>query len=170
MKNIIILFLLFSTLTFAQKREIALEEIWNGAFRTERMNSLNSMNGDFYTLQNFNRQTQSTSVDKYNYATLEKVETIVDSKNLDDLKYFESYLFNSNETKLILGVDSEPIYRHSSLGIFYVYDIASKSLQLIDEDKIQEPTFSPDSKKVAFSKNNNLFIKNFETNINTNYF
>jgi len=167
MKNIIILFLLFSTLTFAQKREIALEEIWNGAFRTERMNSLNSMNGDFYTLQNFNRQTQSTSVDKYNYATLEKVETIVDSKNLGGLKYFESYLFNSNETKLILGVDSEPIYRHSSLGIFYVYDIASKSLQLIDEEKIQEPTFSPDSKKVAFSKNNNLFIKNFETNVLT---
>tara|TARA_R110001583_G_scaffold192694_1_gene359541 strand:+ start:11841 stop:14030 length:2190 start_codon:yes stop_codon:yes gene_type:complete len=164
MKKVIILFLLFSTITFAQKKDIALEEIWNGAFRLERMNSLNSMNGDFYTLQNFNKQTQSTSVDKYSYATLEKVETIVDSKDLNDLKYFESYSFNNNETKLILGVDSEPIYRHSSFSIFYVYDIASKTLQLIDEEKIQEPTFSPDSKKVVFSKNNNLFIKNLDTN------
>jgi len=164
MKNILILFILFSTITFAQKKDITLEEIWNGTFRTERMNSLNSMNGDFYTLQNFNRETRSTSVDKYSYATLNKVETIVDSKDLADLKYFESYSFNNNETKLILGVDSEPIYRHSYLAVFYVYDIATKTLQLIDEDKIQEPTFSPDSKKVAYSKNNNIFIKNLESN------
>ncbi len=91
------------------------------------------------------------------------METIVDSKDLNGLKYFENYTFNNNETKLILGVDIEPIYRRSSLGVFYVYDLASKSLQLIDTDKIQEPTFSPDSKKVAYAKNNNIFIKNLET-------
>jgi dipeptidyl-peptidase-4 len=164
MKKILLFFIAISSLASAQKKNIALEEIWNGAFRTERMNSLNSMNGNFYTLQNFNRETRSTTVDKYSYATLEKVETIVDSKNLDKLKYFESYSFNNNETKLILGVDIEPIYRRSSLGIFYVYDIATKSLQLIDEEKIQEPTFSPDSKKVAYGKNNNIYIKNLETN------
>jgi dipeptidyl-peptidase-4 len=164
MKKIFILFAVVTTLATAQKKEITLNQIWDGSFRTERMNSLNSMNGDYYTLLNFNRDTQSTTVDKYSYATLEKVETIIDSKNLSNLKYFESYEFNNNETKLLLGVDAEPIYRHSSLGVFYVYDIASKSLQLIDEEKIQEPTFSPDSKKIAYAKNNNLFIKNLETN------
>ncbi|MFK5958727.1 MAG: S9 family peptidase [Lutibacter sp.] len=164
MKKILILFIAITSLATAQKKNITLEEIWNGTFRTERMNSLNSMNGDFYTLQNFNKETRSTTVDKYSYATLEKVETIVDSKDLEGLKYFESYSFNNNETKLILGVDTEPIYRRSSLGVFYVYDIATKSLQLIDKEKIQEPTFSPDSKKVAYGKNNNIFIKNLETN------
>ena len=164
MRKTLILFIAITSLATAQKKEITLAEIWDGTFRTERMNSLNSMNGDFYTLLNFNRETQSTTVDKYSYVTLEKVETLVNSANLEALKYFENYEFNNNETKLILGVDTEPIYRHSSLGIFYVYDIASKSLQLIDEDKIQEPTFSPDSKKVAYAKNNNIFIKNLETN------
>ncbi|RXP45173.1 S9 family peptidase [Lutibacter sp. HS1-25] len=164
MRKIFIVFLAISSFVTAQKKDITLAEIWDGTFRTERMNSLNSMNGDFYTLLNFNQQTRSTSVDKYNYATLEKVETIVDSKDLKQLNYFESYEFNNNETKLILGVNSEPIYRHSSLSVFYVYDLASKTLQLIDEDKIQEPTFSPDSKKVVYAKNNNLFIKNLETN------
>ncbi|WP_299525955.1 S9 family peptidase, partial [uncultured Lutibacter sp.] len=164
MKKILLIFIAITSLATAQKKDIAIEEIWDGTFRTERMNSLNSMNGDFYTLQNFNRESQSTTVDKYSYATLEKVETIVDSRDLIDLKYFESYSFNSYETKLILGVDSEQIYRHSSFGIFYVYNIASKSLQLIDEEKIQEPTFSPDSKKVAYVKNNNIFIKNLENN------
>jgi dipeptidyl-peptidase 4 len=163
MKKILILFLVITSLVTAQKKEITLEEIWDGTFRAKRMNSLNSMNGDYYTLQNFNKQSQSTTVDKYSYATLEKVATIVDSKDLQGLKYFESYSFNNNETKLILGVDSEPIYRRSSLGIFHVYDIVSKTLKLIDSAKIQEPSFSPDSKKVAYGKNNNIFIKNLET-------
>jgi len=164
MKRILILFIAITSLATAQKKDITLNEIWNGTFSTERMNSLNSMNGDFYSLLNFDRTTRSTSVDKYSYATLEKIETIVDSKNLSNLSYFESYYFNNDETKLMLGVATEPIYRHSSLGVFYVYDIASKKLQLIDEDKIQEPTFSPDSKKVAYAKNNNIFIKNLESN------
>lgn len=167
MKKIFLLLIVVTSLASAQKKDISLEEIWNGTYRTERMNALNSMNGNFYTLLNFNRETQSTSIDKYSYETLEKIETIVDSKNLNDLKYFESYEFNNNETKLILGVDSEPIYRHSKLGNYYVYDLASKTLQLIDTDKIQEPTFSPDSKKVAYAKNNNLYIKNLETNETT---
>ncbi|MDX1828946.1 MAG: S9 family peptidase [Lutibacter sp.] len=167
MKKILLLFIAITSIANAQKKDFTLEEIWNGSFRTERMNELNSMNGDFYTLLNFNRETRSTSVDKYSYETLEKVGTIVDSKNLNNLKYFETYAFNNNETKLILGVDIEPIYRRSTLGIFYVYDIASKSLQLIDKDKIQEPTFSPDSKKIAYAKNNNIYIKNLETNTTT---
>ncbi|MCF6168260.1 S9 family peptidase [Lutibacter sp.] len=167
MKKLLVFFIAITSLATAQKQHITLEEIWNGSFRTEQMNELNSMNGNFYTLLNLNSETRSTSVDKYSYATLNKVETIVDSKNLSELKYFENYSFNNNETKLILGVDIEPIYRRSSLGIFYVYNIASKSLQLIDKDKIQEPTFSPDNKKVAYAKNNNIYIKNLETNIVT---
>lgn len=164
MKKILIIFIAITAVATAQKKDITLNEIWNGSFSTERMNSLNSMNGDFYSLLNFDRNTKSTTVDKYSYATLEKIETIVDSKDLGKINYFESYAFNNDETKLLLGVDEESIYRHSSLGIFYVYDLASKSLQLIDKEKIQEPTFSPDSKKVAYAKNNNIFIKNLETN------
>ncbi len=164
MKKIFILFIAITSLATAQKKDIALDEIWNGTFRTERMNSLNSMNGDFYSLLNYDRNTKNTTVDKYSYASLEKVETIVNSKDLSEINYFESYDFNNDETKLILGTDTEPIYRRSSLGVFYVYDLASKSLQLIDSNKIQEPTFSPDSKKVAFVKDNNIFIKNLETN------
>ncbi|MHB1106285.1 MAG: S9 family peptidase [Lutibacter sp.] len=164
MKKLLIIFIAITSLATAQKKDIALEEIWNGSFSTERMNSLNSMNGDFYSLLNFDRNTKNTTVDKYSYATLEKVETVVNNKDLKEINYFESYAFNNDETKLLLGVDEEQIYRHSSLGIFYVYDLASKSLQLIDKEKIQEPTFSPDSKKVAYAKNNNIFIKNLENN------
>ena len=81
MRKILILFIAITSLATAQKKDIKIEEIWNGSFRTERMNSLNSMNGDFYTLLNFNNIFRNSTIDKYSYATLEKVETIVDSKN-----------------------------------------------------------------------------------------
>ena len=144
-------------------KEITLEEIWDGTFSPKTMNALDSMNGDFYSLLNSDEATKSTTVDKYSYATLEKIETIVDSKNLKELEAFESYSFNNDETKLILGTDFEKIYRHSFKGTFYAYDITSKKISLIGKG-IQEPIFSPDNKKVAYAKDNNLFIKDFSKN------
>ncbi len=144
-------------------KEVTLEEIWNGTFSADRMNALNSMNGDFYSLLNYNVATGSTSVDAYSYKTLEKTSTIVDSRNLSELQGFQSYSFNNEETKLILGTSFKPIFRRSFLGTFYVYDIKTKALELVGND-IQQPTFSPDSKKIAFAKNNNLYIKDFSDN------
>lgn len=122
------------------------------------------MNGDFYALLNVDT-TGNTTVDKYSYKTLEKVETIVNSANLKEINRFSSYSFNEQESSLILGTDFKKIYRHSFTGTFYYYQIASKKLILIGKD-IQEPTFSPDSNKIAYAKNNNLFVLNL-TNGNT---
>ncbi|CAM1351649.1 S9 family peptidase [Tenacibaculum insulae] len=162
MKKIVLLFIGISTLLQAQKKDISLEDIWKkGTFRADYMNSLNSMNGDYYSLLNYNNGT--SSVDKYDYKTLEKVATIVDSKDLKGLKAFRSYSFNNDETKLILGTNFKPIFRRSFLGTFYMYDIATKSLKLIGTD-IQQPTFSPDSKKVAYAKDNDLYVRDFFNN------
>ncbi|AUC14100.1 S9 family peptidase [Tenacibaculum sp. SZ-18] len=151
------------TITSQVKKEITLEEIWSGAFSADQMNALNSMNGDFYSVLNFNQETKSTSVDKYSYATQLKVETIVDSKDLYNIAYFTSYSFNNDETKLLLGTDLKQIYRRSYKGTFYVYDVKTKELTLLGND-IQEPTFSPDSKKVAYAKENNLYVRDLEGN------
>jgi dipeptidyl-peptidase-4 len=152
--------------TSPEIKEIALEEIWDGTFSPERMNALNSMNGDFYSLLNTDKESGFNTVDTYSYATLEKVATIVSSKDLIDLASFSSYSFNNDETKIILGTDFKKIYRRSFSGTFYAYDISSKKLNLIGK-KIQEPIFSPDNKKVAFAKDNNIFIKDFSRNTTT---
>jgi len=147
----------------SQTKEITLEEIWNGTFYAERMNSLNSMNGDFYAVLNYDRKARTVSLDKYSYKTLEKVETIVNSGDLEGLNSFSSYSFNNDETKLILGTNFEGIYRYSEKGTYYAYDIASQKVTLIGE-KIQEPVFSPDNRNVAYAKDNNIFIKNLSSN------
>ena len=154
-----------STTTYTTgSKEITLEEIWDGTFAPERMNALNSMNGDFYSL--LNKKGGNTTVDKYSYATLEKVATIANSGDFNNINSFSSYSFNDDETKLILGTDLQKIYRRSQKGTYYAYDIASKKTILIGKG-IQEPKFSPDNKNVAFVKNNNIFIKNLENNIIT---
>ncbi|CAM1345079.1 S9 family peptidase [Tenacibaculum amylolyticum] len=149
--------------TSTSGKEITLEEIWNGTFTPEYMNALNSMNGDFYSVLNVDPATGNTSVDKYSYLTQQKVETIVNSKDLYGLSSFSSYSFNNDETKLLLGTDFKKVYRHSYKGTYYVYTIATKQLALIGKD-IQEPTFSPDSKKVAYAKDNNLYVRDLVGN------
>ena len=166
MKKILFLFIVFTITLTAQKKEITLENIWSkGTFRTERLEAFQAMkNGDFYTLLNYNNQTGTSSLDKYSYKTLEKVETIIDSKHLDDLNSFESYTFNDDETQLLLGTDSEPIYRHSSRGVYFIYNTTTKQLQRLSENKVQEPTFSPDGKKIAYVFENNIYYKILRTN------
>ena len=166
MKKLFFLFIAFSITLSAQKKEISLDDIWtNNTFRTERLNSFQSLKkGDYYTILNYNRDTRSSTLDKYSYKTLNKVETIVNSKDLHEIDSFDSYEFSKDEEKLILGTNAKKIYRHSSEGIYYVLDITSKKIQLISPNKIQEPTFSPDGNKVAYVYNNNIYIKNLINN------
>ena len=166
MKKLFFLFIAFTITLSAQKKEISLDDIWtNGTFRTERLNSFQSLQkGDYYTILNYNRDNGSTTLDKYSYVTLKKIETIVDSKDLNEIESFSSYEFSKDEDRLILGTDSKRIYRHSSVGVYYVFDITSKKLLLISPNKIQEPTFSPDGNKVAYTYDNNIYIKNLINN------
>lgn len=166
LKSSLFVCFLITTLSFAQNKEITLDAIWNGTFGTEGMQSLHSMNnGKQYAVLNYGRG--STSIDVYDYKTLSKVETLVNSSDLEGIAYFSDYTFSNDETKIVLATEVEPIFRRSTLGIFYVYDTNNKSLVKISEEKIQEPTLSPDGKKVAFGFNNNLFVKDFETNQTT---
>ncbi|WP_420604013.1 S9 family peptidase [Flagellimonas sp.] len=160
MRKQFLLFLItfgFLTLSTAQKKKISLEDIWGGEFRTEYMDVLRSMkNGKQYTILNFNRSPRSSSLDKYDYKSLEKVETVVSSS--DNVPFFSSYTFSKDESKILLATEIEAIFRHSRLGVYYVYDVATKKVTKVSDDKIQEPLLSPDGSKVAYVKENNIYI------------
>ena len=143
----------------AQGKKITLEEIYQGAFRTSSLDVLRSMkNGERYTLLNFDKGNNSVSLDAYDYKTLEKVESIVSSSDSDKIPKFSSYAFSADENKILLATESESIYRHSTLGIYYVYNIASKGVVKVSDNKIQEPLLSPDGNQVAYAFDNNLYI------------
>ena len=163
MKKLVFLLFILSAFVSAQKKNITLDEIFGGTFRADRMQSFNSLQGNYYAVLNYDRQSKITSVDKYDFATLEKVSTVINTSENIAIKTIEDYQFNNDESKLLITTESNPIFRHSTLGKFVVYDLNSKSIIEVDTDFIQEPTFSPDSKKIAFVKNNNIFIKNLES-------
>ncbi len=115
MKRILFLFFLVSTLIYAQKQKITLEDIWTKySFSTERLESFHSMKkGEYYTV--LNNFKEGTWLDKYSYATLKKVETIVSGNDLIGIKYFDDYIFNEKETKIIIGDNIERIF----INLFY---------------------------------------------------
>jgi len=160
---LLLVFSASSTLT-AQQRNILLEEIWNGTFRTQGLDVLHPMNnGKEYAVLNYDRETKASTVDVYDYKSGEKVKTLLNSKDLKGIDHLISYEFNKDESKILFTTQLEQIYRHSSLGTYYVYDIKSKDFKLVSTNKIQEPTFSNDGNKIAYGFENNLYIKNLNS-------
>ncbi len=167
MKNFISFFLLIfavSATICAQNKSVALEDIWNGTFRTEGLDALRSLNnGKQYMVLNFDRNSKTSSIDIYDYEGLNKIGTVVNSDDLSTIPNFSSYAFSADETKVLLVTEREAIFRRSSLAIYYVYDVASKTTLKISDIKIQEPTFSPDNRKVAYVSENNIYIFDIAT-------
>ncbi|MHA7942960.1 S9 family peptidase [Formosa sp. 3Alg 14/1] len=167
---LLLLFVLTSGLVSAQEKQINLEDIWKGGFRTERMQSLHSMaNGQEYSVLNFDGKSRTSSIDIYDYKTLSKEKSLVNSGNLSEIAYFTDYTFSEDESKVLLATEVESIFRRSTLGKYFVFDTATNKVIAISDEKIQEPTFSPDGTKVAYGLNNNLFIKDLNTGETTKF-
>lgn len=157
-KNSFFLFLLAAMPVVAQQK-INLEELWSGGYRTKQMDDLQAMkNSNQYTVLNANWNAGTAQVDLYDFATLDKVGTLVDSKNHRELQGIDSYTFSPDEKKMLLATNSDQIYRHSFTADFYIYDIAAKALVKLADAKVQEPTFSADGTKVAYGLENNLYV------------
>ncbi|TYC12126.1 S9 family peptidase [Bizionia gelidisalsuginis] len=155
---------LVTSLISAQNKEISLEEIWDGTFRTQGMDALHSLkNGKQYSVLNVDRATGTTTIDIYDYSTLEKTKTLVSSADIEGLRYFSDYTFSANENKVLLATNEESIFRRSTLGNYYVFNSVTEDVIEIAEEKIQEPTFSPDGSKVAYGRDNNIYVKDLES-------
>ena len=63
-----------------------------------------------------------------------------------------------NKQLWLLKKGNEPIYRRSSKSFVYLYDASSGKLSKLENEKVLHPTFSPDGSKIAYVKENNLYI------------
>ncbi|REG89912.1 S9 family peptidase [Winogradskyella sediminis] len=155
---------LMTSLVFCQEKQITLQDIWSGKFRTEGMQALHSMkNGKQYSVLNFDRQSRTSTIDIYDYKTLEKVKTLVSSADIAEIRGFFDYSFNEDESKIILTTNSQPVFRRSTLGEYYIYDVATKDVTKVSDQLVQEPTLSPDGTKVAYGFENNLYVKDLKS-------
>lgn len=164
-----VLFLCFGCYNVFAQQKITLEEIWSGTFRAQRMEELQSLTKtNQYTVLNYDRNTASFQINLYDFSTLEKVATLIDTKNYPELKDgIDSYSFSPDERKILIATQTIPIYRRSFTANYFVYDIATKKLSSITSKKIQEPSFSSNNSKIAYAFENNLYCLDLETNIET---
>ena len=167
-KTTLLLLLLVAGVVTAQQKNITLEEIYDGTFRMQYLDRLHSMNnGKEYAVLNTDRNTGTKTLDVYSYKTGEKVNTLINSSEIDGLDYFIGYTLSADESKALLSTKLRSIYRRSSLGVYYVYDLETKELVQVAEEAIQEPTFSPDASKVAYGRDNNIYIKDLSSGTTT---
>ena len=151
MKKILFSISILGSVAFFSQ-EITLDKIYSGYYRGKGISGISSLkNGENYIV------IEQGGIAKYSYKTTQKEGNIVDGN-------FQSYIFNDDESKILLLKESEPIYRHSFLGKFDVKDLKSgKVLNLNNGNFVQEPTFSPDGSKVAFIAANNLFYQDLNS-------
>ncbi|MDI9256529.1 S9 family peptidase [Flavobacterium sedimenticola] len=156
-KSALALFILCCFSLTAQQK-ITVEEIYTGAFRAQAMDELFAMkNTNQYTVLNFDRSTRSMQIDLYDFATLKKVNTIIDTKSFPELANgIDSFVFSADEKQLLIANNSNPIFRHSFTADYFLYNLETKKLSKLLE-QVQQPTFSPDGTKIGFAKANNLF-------------
>ena len=145
----------------AEKKSITLDDIFkNRKFSSKRVPGLQSMNdGEHYC------QLAKDSLNIYDYKTGQYSGTIVTSKKLipagDTVPIaMSSFEFSDDETKILFATDEEAIYRRSSKANYYIFDVRTGKLSPLSVNGKQRlATFSPDGTKVAFVRDNNIFIK-----------
>lgn len=145
--------------------ELDIQSIWAApTFYQKNVDEVVSMNdGEHYSV--LEAEAGSMVISKYSFKTFKKVATVLSAKDLTigtTQLEFDSYEFNSDETKLLLTTKTESIYRRSFTALYYVYDLKTKSLTPLADStkgKQQLADISPDGKKVAFVRNNNLYYK-----------
>jgi len=96
------------------------------------------------------------------YKTGQQVATVLDSVTMHSVqvKRWDGYEMSHSESAIILWADTEPIYRHSFTARFFVYDCKGGQIKSVAGDEpVQIATLSPDGQRVAYVKQNNVYVQ-----------
>jgi len=170
MNKLLLVFLLLGSTVMGQtSKEITLEDIYQkGTFSTKSVYGLRSMNdGKTYVSIEYDSITKERFVAKNNYSDGKLAEKLFSEKELmyNDIQLEVGTNFSDNESKVLIAYQSEPIYRRSSKAYYYVFDLDKREVKPIStkEGKQQYANFSPDATKVAFMRDNDLYVTDLRT-------
>ena len=93
----------------------------------------------------------------------------VDHTRETTLPDFERFILSPDASKVLVARESEMVYRRSSTAKWYVYEVRSRLLKPLSKqfDRTMVPSFSPDSRMVAFVAENNVYVAklDYETEV-----
>ncbi|MCB9262656.1 MAG: S9 family peptidase [Flavobacteriales bacterium] len=153
-----------------EKKPIALNDIWaSGVFYPKMISGfVNLKDGKTYCKIEQSAEG-NTEVVQYNYETGAKTSVLIDGKAIAAANGLGKFAFGSfnlseDETKALIPLETEGIYRHSTQSIFYVWDKTTNRLSKVSDKKIMYATFNPQANKVAYVLDNNLYVKDLVKN------
>lgn len=154
-------------------KRITNEDIFiNGTFRQESVYGMNWLkSGEHYAA--FGTGAQGKMLFRFEIKTGKKLDMIFDGAELipqgsNKPIDFVGYTFSPDETKILFSTDVEHIYRHSTREANYLYDVKTKLLTPLSiNGKQRLAAFSPDSKKISFVRDNNIYVIDLSANKET---
>ncbi|MFM1745551.1 MAG: hypothetical protein RLZZ630_1488 [Bacteroidota bacterium] len=165
--GITLLITLSSIVLYAQPGLLTIEDIWGSpklfAHTTGGFRALND--GEHYT--SLAETPQGNAIVRYSLKTGQPTDTILHPSALirsGDTLEFSDYTFSPDEKRILLHVDPEAIYRHSSREDYWIFERnGNKLTRVTGKGKAMYGSFSPDGQKLAYVKDNNLLIFNIDS-------
>ena len=159
---------------YAQKKEklnLPLDGIWSGLFDESKRNIHMLHTSNKFAFTNLDPKTNNQAIISLDFEIAKTIDTIFSNQITqagDSLPttftFFEDYEFSPDDSKILLKTQISPLQSTSTKEFNYVWDIGKKQLHPVTPDGKQAyTTFSPDSKRIAFVRDGNLYIKNLET-------
>lgn len=106
------------------------------------------------------------TIESYSYRTGKKISTVFDVATVKGevkISEFDGFEVSDNGKYLLLHNDSEGIYRYSFRAEYYVYDIMRGTMKRVSTGgKQRAATMSHDGSRVAFQRDNNIYLVNLD--------
>lgn len=137
---------------------LTLEAVTDGSLRAEQMGEVSVMpGGDTYAClsDDGRRVTEHSFRSGAETSVLFDVSTVL-GVSLTDI---DAFLLSPDGTKMLLQTATSRVYRRSTTAEYYIYDISSRrASHLSDGGAQQSPVWSPDSRLVAFVRDNDIYL------------
>jgi dipeptidyl-peptidase-4 len=167
MNKAIILFSLILSWNFLSAQtgdnQIQLNDILKGVYAPSSVGEMRSLpDGEHYTTLS----GDGKAILKYAYKTGKITDTLfhVDKARETKLERIEGYVISSTGFRILVWTDREFIYRRSWKANIYDYDVRRNFLKPLSDTpgKLQIPLFSPDGRMCTFVRDNNIWLKKFD--------
>lgn len=161
-RQLLVLFLISVSLTAFSQKKIELQDVVKDKiFSHKTIPGLRSLNDGL----NYSALENGTRIVKYSYKTGQMVEILFDLEKIKNPGFtnFSDYAFSSDETKILFTTNKKSIYRHSYTAEYFIWNQTTKEMIPLSANGQQGlATFSPDGERVAFVRDNNVFIKSLK--------
>ena len=157
-KTLFLLLVIFIVAAMNATNILTLKDVTQGELNPEHVSGITPLAGsDDYTCLSDDGQR----VERYSYKDGTLVAVLFDSKEANGagVTSVQDYILSPDGRRMLIETNHKSIYRRSFTADYYVYDIAKKTCSPLSVHGSQQvPTFSPDSRWIAFVRQNNIFL------------